>query len=286
MGKILILLLFLVSFSGLAKGETVILKTGKVIEGRITERTLEYIKVDIGGITIKYYLEGVVSIDGEEIARNRSETTQSPLTSEGAISKERIRSQTWMEHYALAEEHLERRQYKQAIDEFNKVIEEDLRAYEAYTGIGFAYIQQGKYEEAIKSFEKATEINPDYAPAYDNIGVVYSLLRRYREAIPYFEKAVHIDSEFVASYNNLASTHVYLGQHHQAVIYYQKAFQVDPTNADSAYHLGVVHFDLGKTKEAKDYLEKAKELYQAQGDYYGFQRAEGQLKMIPQTLEK
>lgn len=280
MSKKLILLFFLVGFSCLVKAETVILKTGKVIEGRITERTPEYIKVDIGGIAIKYYLEGVTSIDGEEVIQKPS--TATALTSDSATSKERIRSQTWIEHYGLAENHLENRQYKQAIDEFNKVIEEDPGAYEAHTGIGFVHIQQGKYEEAIKSFKKAIAINPEYASAYDNVGVVHSLLRQYRQAIPYFEKAVHLDSEFVASYNNLASTYVYLGQYHQAVIYYQKAFQVDPTNADSAYHLGVVHFDLGRTEEAKDYLEKARELYQAQGDYYGVQRAENQLKMIPQ----
>ncbi|MCF7907895.1 MAG: tetratricopeptide repeat protein [Candidatus Omnitrophica bacterium] len=279
-----ILLIFTTGFVFFAQAEVVVFKNGKVIEGEITERTSQYLKIELSGISIKYYLETIESIDGEKIS-------DLGLSKEGVelgakVKQDRVISETWRKHYAQAEQYLENRQYEQAILEFNEVLKEDPGAYEAYTGIGFANIQLGKYEEAIANFKKAIEINSEYVQAYDNIGVVYSFLRRYREALPYFDKAISIDPEFVTAYNNLASTYLFLGQYQEAVIYYQKAFQIDPQNADSARSLGVAYNDLGKAKEAKEYLEKAIELYKAQGDYHGVQKAEDQLKNIPKDSLK
>ncbi len=275
MPKKLTLLIIFLSFAFFAKAETVVLKSGKVITGKITERTDSYIKVDIGGIAIKYYLEAVETIDGKHVAQIAAEKKEH-LVSSG--QDQRTMSESWLKAYAQAEKHVENREFQQAIAKFNEVLEEDPQAFEAYTGIGFVYIHQGEYEKAIASFNKAIEINPEYAPAYDNIGVVYSFTRRYSEAIPYFEKAIHLDPEFVDSYNNLGSTYLHLGQYQHAVIYYQKALQLDPTDPDSAYNLGVAYLDLAKPEEARHYLEKAKNLYQALNDYYGLQRAEEELK--------
>lgn len=44
------------------------LKNGKIIEGRIIERTEEYIKVDFDGIALTYYIEDIDCIDDESVA--------------------------------------------------------------------------------------------------------------------------------------------------------------------------------------------------------------------------
>ncbi|MDD5194137.1 MAG: hypothetical protein PHQ96_00475 [Candidatus Omnitrophica bacterium] len=45
--------------------ETVILKSGNTVEGKIIEKTDKAIKVDISGIPITYYFEEIESIDGQ-----------------------------------------------------------------------------------------------------------------------------------------------------------------------------------------------------------------------------
>ncbi|MFC1752713.1 toxin-antitoxin system YwqK family antitoxin [Thermoproteota archaeon] len=62
--SLVIIHLFLIPVSA----DTIVLKSGKTIEGKITERTDEKIQIDIGiGIPVTYYLNEIESIDGERI---------------------------------------------------------------------------------------------------------------------------------------------------------------------------------------------------------------------------
>ncbi len=63
--KISVILSLIFSFiSPSIFAETIVLKSGKTVEGKILEKTAKYIKVDINGISITYYLDEVASIDG------------------------------------------------------------------------------------------------------------------------------------------------------------------------------------------------------------------------------
>ncbi|MBN3040283.1 MAG: hypothetical protein JW867_04080 [Candidatus Omnitrophica bacterium] len=57
---ILINLFFLCS----AKADTLILKSGRSVQGEIIERTPDHIRIKINGLPIKYYIEEIESIDG------------------------------------------------------------------------------------------------------------------------------------------------------------------------------------------------------------------------------
>jgi len=63
------LIIFLLSlcFLASASAETILLKSGKVVEGEIIERDKELIKVDFLGMSLTYYLDEIESIDGEKI---------------------------------------------------------------------------------------------------------------------------------------------------------------------------------------------------------------------------
>ena len=53
-------------FSGFTAAETVVLKSGKIIEGKILENTDDYIKIDYFGVPLTYYLDDVESIKEDE----------------------------------------------------------------------------------------------------------------------------------------------------------------------------------------------------------------------------
>lgn len=63
---LLFLLLTFLFFNNLL-AETVVLKSGKTVEGKITETTDKYIKVDFQGVGITYYLDEIASIDGQAV---------------------------------------------------------------------------------------------------------------------------------------------------------------------------------------------------------------------------
>jgi len=63
---LIILLLILPSFSF---AETLVLKSGQRIEGKIVEKTDDYIKVDFQGIVLTYFLDEISNIDGLPISQ-------------------------------------------------------------------------------------------------------------------------------------------------------------------------------------------------------------------------
>lgn len=71
------LLVFLLIFGcSAASAETIKLKSGKVIEGKIVEQTTDYIKVDSGsGVNLTYYLDDVEQMGGDSKKKNESNIT-------------------------------------------------------------------------------------------------------------------------------------------------------------------------------------------------------------------
>lgn len=63
---IVILLVLCVGISSVAFAETVVLKSGKTIEGNLVEETDKYIKIDFEGVTLTYFLDEIDHIDKEK----------------------------------------------------------------------------------------------------------------------------------------------------------------------------------------------------------------------------
>jgi hypothetical protein len=63
-----ILLTTSVYFPILTYAETIILKSGKTIEGKLIEKTDKYIKIDFYGVPLTYYIDEIKSIDGVDIS--------------------------------------------------------------------------------------------------------------------------------------------------------------------------------------------------------------------------
>ncbi|MBU2102939.1 MAG: hypothetical protein KKF80_06040, partial [Candidatus Omnitrophica bacterium] len=53
--------------SGTVRAETIILKSGKTVQGKVIEKTTDYVRFDFAGVELKYYLDEIASIDTEPI---------------------------------------------------------------------------------------------------------------------------------------------------------------------------------------------------------------------------
>ncbi|MBM3248472.1 MAG: hypothetical protein FJZ10_03495 [Candidatus Omnitrophica bacterium] len=72
--KIFIAVFLLILMSSFAFAETIILKSGQKHEGKIVERTDEYIKIDIGvGMPVTYFLDEIEKIDKDLTITTRNE---------------------------------------------------------------------------------------------------------------------------------------------------------------------------------------------------------------------
>ncbi|MDD4955678.1 MAG: tetratricopeptide repeat protein [Candidatus Omnitrophica bacterium] len=251
------ILSLLFSFSFLsAFAETIVLKSGKTIEGKILEKTEKSVKVDISGIPITYYLDEIQTIDSEKI--------NSYSTSSGASQGPLIKSKN------------------------NYIYDKGARPgplYEAYricNEEGLKYINSGDYSSAIKQFEKAIEMIPTESVAYINLGISYKKTGKPQEAIKSLEKALSLDPEDYQICYNLGNVYFELLKNYQeAEQWYLKAIQKNPSASAPYGNLGVVYIYLGKYAQAKENLEKSKQLSEQHGDREGVYFAEQNLKTIP-----
>ena len=97
-----------------------------------------------------------------------------------------------------------KKDFLNALNIINKVIEINPNFAEAYNEKGGALNELKKLELAIESYDKAIKINPNYAEAYYNKGVVLQNSRKLESAIESYDKAIKINANFFQAYNNKA----------------------------------------------------------------------------------
>jgi len=79
--KKLIAIIFAMSFAAqFCLAETILFKSGKTVTAPIVERTEKYIRIDMEGVLLKYYLSEIESIDNVFIQSGREDNHNRPLT--------------------------------------------------------------------------------------------------------------------------------------------------------------------------------------------------------------
>jgi tetratricopeptide (TPR) repeat protein len=196
----------------------------------------------------------------------------------------------------IAEAYLEVKDYKNALESFNQVLEiqpqnlagvwgratvayylkdyklslEDFTLYTvlkpnnapAYGNRGVVYDELGKSELAISDYSKAIEIDPNYESAYYNRGTVYGKeLEKYELAISDYSKAIEIDPNYADAYSNRGTVYgKELGKYELAISDYSKAIEIDPNLASAYSNRGVAYALSGNLKKAKEDAIRASQL--------------------------
>ena len=164
-----ILFLSMISLSSVF-AETIILKSGERIEGKIIERTDQYIRIEIAeGTPFTYWFDEIEQIE-EEV----------PTLPE--IKKYFI-------EYCL------NKRYDDALLLLEKAKELDPNNPDLYAGLGMLYYYLGRFQEAISACEKTLSLSPNYPAAHVCLGVVYDSIGQEKEAKENLSKAIELYKE-------------------------------------------------------------------------------------------
>ena len=79
--------------------------------------------------------------------------------------------------------------YDYAIECYDKILQMDVRYFEAILNKAFTLNKLGRYSEAIDWYDKALKIHPNHVNALNNKGEIMYKLERYSDAIEYFDRA-------------------------------------------------------------------------------------------------
>ena len=145
-------------------------------------------------------------------------------------------------------------QFREAIEEFQKVLNEYPEHSDSLKYVGLSYFQLKEYQPAIEPLDKALALkrkegrnDPELLRA---LGQSYLSLNQFDRALPHLELLARIQMNLAANYYLLGVAYSNLNRAQEVAEAYQKAVKLDPRDSDSWYYLGVQYFRGGKMTEA------------------------------------
>jgi len=239
----------------LAYAETIILKSGKIVQGRLIEKTDKYIKIDFQGVPLTYFFDEVESINGEQLE-------SSPEGKDVGI------------HVNISDPNI-------AIGYLKAAIKDNPSDFSAYNSLGMAYAKLNQLKDALGCFQKAIEINPDFAESYAYLGATYNSLEQPEKAIPYLKKAIDLGSTDIRTYASLGGSYFFTGELSESILYFEKVVQLDPKHIKAYLALGNAYKTSGDYQKARENFLKLKELYREQGNDAAVQEVDRLINGFP-----
>jgi tetratricopeptide (TPR) repeat protein len=254
--------------------ETVTLKTGQKIEGDVIEITEKYIKVDVAGVPMTYFMDELEGADAY-IKRPKNEKKDISPVQKAATPDElkgttekAVFSYEALPEYRQAVLLASQEKYSEAEEAFKKILEAD--KFHVYSKIalkilldinkgvidketchlffqGENSVLEGRTNDAVAFVKAALDKNPGYAESNAQLAKIYLMAGQYKPAELYFQKAISLSpQQNPIYYFGLVNVYVHFNDYEKARVSLLKAatlFQAE-----------------GNTRMAKDALDFAANL--------------------------
>jgi eukaryotic-like serine/threonine-protein kinase len=150
-------------------------------------------------------------------------------------------------------------QYPEAVQEFERVIENEPTSDAAFHGLADAYEHLNKVLDAEKTYRRAIELRPHYWATYNWLGAFYYRQARFTKAAEMFSQVVALAPDSFLGYSNLGAAYLQDGKYAEAIQAVNRSIAIRPT--DYGYtNLGNAYFFLRRYEEADRAYEQAVKL--------------------------
>ena len=144
-----------------------------------------------------------------------------------------------------------------AVEEKTELTEAEMMAARSYLQKALEAQARKNYNEAIENYQLAVEIDATSAEPFFKMGNAFYELNRYDDAITAYEKALALQPDYTDVLFNLGNTYLEKGNFPKAIDAYDRTLAADPKNADAYYNLGVALFQNGDQKQAISAFQNA-----------------------------
>jgi tetratricopeptide (TPR) repeat protein len=128
--------------------------------------------------------------------------------------------------------------------------------FRAHYNLGSQHLEAKKYREAIEEFDKVLKRAPDDLNTLLSMSVAHARLRHSEDAMRYFNEAVKVNPDSSNSYVVFAQAMMETGQEDMAIKLLEKAVKLDPKNGAAFNALGIGYADKGFLDKAKEAWSK------------------------------
>ncbi len=150
--------------------------------------------------------------------------------------------------------------YKSALDDFNKQVLLDVNNPKAYYNRGSAKSELKDYNGAISDYKEAIRLYPNYSMAYNNIGWAKFELKKFNEALVDLNMAIKLDSKNSVAYDSRAEVKFNLMDFKGSIEDCNIAISLNPKLSNSFFIRGRCKFKLNDKTSACIDWKKALEL--------------------------
>mgnify|MGYP005838295997 CR=1 FL=1 len=150
--------------------------------------------------------------------------------------------------------------YKEAIEEYKKVLDKNPEMVQVYERIGISYYKIKDFDNAIKSFQELLKKVPDSKKALFNLSAIYIEKNDLEEAQRYFKM---IDESSISDpdlFYNFGLLSFKKGEIDEAISFFEKCILRDENYYEAHYQLGLAYANKGDLEKAKLYLQKVIEI--------------------------
>jgi tetratricopeptide (TPR) repeat protein len=147
---------------------------------------------------------------------------------------------------------------EKAIVEFQRALQLDPTAEDAYIGMAQAYAVLNKLDDAEKTYQRFIELRPQYYRGYNMLASFYLQQAQYEKAAQIYQQAIRLAPENSQLYYNLGGTYLFLGKDNDAISALQQSIKIRPT-AGAYSNLGTAMFRVRRFADAaSNYREAVK----------------------------
>ena len=166
--------------------------------------------------------------------------------------------------------------YKESIDAFSLVLENEPDNADVYNNMGVAYSCEGDFDHAEKSYVRAIELDPELAQAYINLSDLYYKAGDLASALGTLQRGSYELEDNLTIAHLLARVYIEDQRWDDAIVELERVLDGEPENYDAYYDLGHVYFELGDYETAIDNFENVISYEQNQNNellYYALAQA-------------
>ncbi len=148
----------------------------------------------------------------------------------------------WEAYYNLGIVYFNSKQYRQALNQFNKIIKALPNFDKPYYGRGLIYEKQKKYDLALADFKKVTEFNSNDPKPFYYLGKISILDKNFVKAKQYLDQSTNLNADYAPAYYEYGNLLKAQKQMRKAIPDYRRAVELDPTNIKYRQTLGEVYY--------------------------------------------
>ncbi len=195
----------------------------------------------------KLELAEATFIDSKNIGNDVKYKYENPLA--------KNRKKQTKEVYALAKIYFNNKEYQQAINHYEKIIEFniDLMESEDWKNLSVAYFQTENYAEVIDCYDN---YKANGKTGFNNfiLATSYLKLKNYSKAIEIYSKLSNLNSLGleIEKHNNMAECYIGIGEHNKAIDLLERFIERSRHNAKTYYILGNAYKATNNNRKAKE----------------------------------